>query len=125
MCLLRTHHFTCFQQVISYRRISKESGCRKTTNCSRLTTNSTENVRVPNLQDPIFQANPDDINEVLNQFIDSQPGGDLIYHANNLFHARFVSNWWGFPDDLWVEYVCLGEEVGVWIQVSEFDVIDL
>jgi uncharacterized protein (DUF1499 family) len=99
-------------------QILKFQGCRKTTNCSRLTTNSTSNVRIHNLVSPIDATDPDEISKEVIKFIDSQPGGVLTYEGSTLLHARFVSNWWGFPDDLYVELVCMtNRTVGVWIQV--------
>jgi len=93
------------------------AGCRKKTNCTRLTTDISTNVRGEGLICPQANTTLKTANGAAKDWINSKSRSDMLTDKPTFLHARFVSSFWGFPDDFYVELVCQENgAVAFWVQ---------
>jgi len=93
------------------------TGCRKTTNCCRLTTNITSNVQATNLTCPTFNTTVNSARDAVKSWIRTNNNAAILEDADSFVRARFVTFLWGFPDDFYVGFNCTtNSEVELWIQ---------
>jgi len=94
------------------------AGCKKITNCSRLTTNTSTNVRTQGLSCPIINTTVNALHDETVNWINSFGNTGILLSDATFIHARFVSFLWGFADDFYVALECQGGSVAVWIQAE-------
>jgi len=106
-------------QVVSwdFSANSFPSGCKKKTNCTRVTTDISTNVRGEGLVSPTIPSSTSTIQQEVKDWINSQTGTAILEETDSFIHARFVTPFWGFADDFYVQLFCQSNgTVAVWVQ---------
>jgi len=93
------------------------AGCKKKTNCTRVTTILDTNVRGGGLTCPMILSSTSSVQDEVKSWVNSQARTGILEQTDSFLHARFVSSFWGFADDFYVQLMCQKNgTVVVWVQ---------
>jgi len=89
-----------------------ECGAGHEQNCARI---ANTNFRI-DASPPIFNSTSLAAIQLARTWTDDQPRTSILYASPNFFHARFVSSFWGFADDLAVTVICNNTQAILYLQ---------
>jgi len=93
------------------------NGCKRKTNCTRVTTIVSSNVRGVGLTCPMIQSSTVSIHDQVKSWVESQSQSVVMEDSNDFIHARIVSALWGFADDFYAQLKCLNNgTTAIWVQ---------
>jgi len=81
-------------------------------NCARI---ANVNFRI-DASPPVFNSTSLDAIQLVRKWTDSQQRTTILYASPTFFHARFVSSFWGFADDLAVTVFCNNTQAVLYLQ---------
>jgi len=91
--------------------------CKTITYCCRLMLNNSTNIKVNNLTAPIINSSYLILQQTVKDWVIMQPQAKYLYQTTDLIHIQFVSLFFGFPDDMYIQFNCLNtSQVGFNIQ---------
>jgi len=82
------------------------TGCKKTTNCCRLTLSNSTNVQADGMTSPVINTTIKFAKDTVQDWMKTYNSAGTLYDSDTFIHARFVSFFFGFPDDFYVEFKC-------------------
>jgi len=93
------------------------SGCKKKTNCTRVTTILDTNVRGSGLSCPMIPSSTNSVQDEVKSWVNSQARTGILEQTDSFLRARFVSAFWGFADDFYVQLTCQQNgSIAIWVQ---------
>jgi len=92
------------------------SVCTKTTNCCRLTSVNSSNVQATGFSSPFYNTTIDNVKSGIKSWIKTYNSAGILYESDTFIQTRFVTFFFGFPDDFYVELLCKNGSVNVWVQ---------
>ncbi|RMG22037.1 MAG: DUF1499 domain-containing protein [Methanobacteriota archaeon] len=87
--------------------------CPPTPNCTRV---AEFNVRGEGLRPLKLNATLREVHDAILNWIDVQPRTEILRDNGTFIHAKFLSFVFRFPDDLYVQLFCVGNQTSFWVQ---------
>lgn len=87
--------------------------CPPTPNCTRV---ADFNVRGEGLHPVHLNTTLEQLHSAIVQWIEEQPRSEILTDNGTFVHAKFLSFFFRFPDDVYIHLFCDGNQATFWVQ---------